>query len=128
MLIIFLAILTVLLFGATYALWKTFHINVAEFTAVVAGLTGIVAFAFLLVFVLVRIPVNAANKRAELDARYQALTYAVTQDSAKSVALAEDIADYNADVRKGRNLMHSFCSCMTYTFWDEVPLIEYGES
>ena len=128
MLIIFLAILTVLLFWATHALEKNFHNNAAVFTAVVAVLNGIVAFMFLLVFVLVRIPVNAANKRAELDARYQALTYAVTQDSAKSVALAEDIADYNADVRKGRNLMHSFCSCMTYTFWDEVPLIEYGES
>lgn len=126
MLILVLLVITVLLLAVAWFLYDHYHDIAAGFTAVAGVTAGIIALSFVIVLVKVRIPVNAANKRAEFDARYQALTYAVTQDSAKSVVLAEDIADYNADVRKGRNLMHSMLSCTTYTFWDEVPLIEYG--
>lgn len=126
MLILVLLVITVLLLAVAWFLYDHYHDIAAGFTAVAGVTAGIIALSFVIVLVKVRIPVNAANKRAEFDARYQALTYAVTQDSAKSVVLAENIADYNADVRKGRNLMYSMLSCTTYTFWDEVPLIEYG--
>ncbi|MBQ4466093.1 MAG: hypothetical protein II916_09050 [Oscillospiraceae bacterium] len=77
---------------------------------------------------MVRLPINVTNKRAELETRYEILTKAMEQDASKSVVLAEDIAEYNAEVLQGRNKMRSIFSCTTYVFWDEIPLIEYGET
>ena len=126
MLILGLFIITALLFVVTWLLYDCCHDAAAAVTAITGIVAGIIALSFCVEFVMVRLPINVTNKRAELETRYEILTKAMEQDASKSVVLAEDIAEYNAEVLQGRNKMRSIFSCTTYVFWDEIPLIEYG--
>lgn len=128
MLILGLFIITVLLFVGARLLLDCCHDTAAEVTAATGIVAGSIALLFGMVFVIVRLPINVTNKRVELETRYEILTKAMEQDTSKSVVLAEDIAEYNAEVLQGRNEMRSIFSCTTYAFWDEIPLIEYGET
>jgi hypothetical protein len=128
MLILGLFIITALLFVGTWLLYVRCHDTAAVVTAITGVVAGIIALSFVVKFVMVRLPINVTNKRAELETRYAILTKAMEQDASKSVVLAEDIAEYNAEVLQGRNKMRSIFSCTTYVFWDEIPLIEYGET
>lgn len=128
MLILGLFIITALLFVGAWLLYDRCHDTAAEVTATTGIVVGIIALLLGMVFVIVRLPINVTNKRVELETRYEILTEAMEQDASKSVVLAEDIAEYNAEVLQGRNKMHSIFSCTTYAFWDEIPLIDYGET
>lgn len=128
MLILSLFIIIALLFVGAWLLCERGYDAAAEVTVATGIVTGIIALLFGMVFVKVRLPINVTNKRVELETRYEILTKAMEQDASKSVVLAEDIAEYNAEVLQGRNEMRSIFSCTTYAFWDEIPLIEYGET
>ena len=127
MLILGLLIITALLFAAAWLLHDHCHDTAAEVTALTGVITGVILLLFVVGLVKYRLPLNVTNKRVELETRYEIMTKAMEQDVSKSVVLAEDIAEYNAEVLQGRNKMHSIFSCTTYVFWDEIPLIEYGD-
>ena len=127
MLILGLLIITALLFAVAWLLHDHCHDTAANISATIGLTVGIITLMLVLSLVKYRLPLNVTNKRVELETRYEILTKAMEQDVSKSVVLAEDIAEYNAEVLQGRNKMHSIFSCTTYVFWDEIPLIEYGD-
>lgn len=118
----------VLCFVLTAVFWRFYSDALAMFFVTV-GVAFIVAIICAVVLLLsVRLPSGVSDKRIDVETRYSSLTYALTLDESKRALLAGDIAAYNSEVLQGRSKLHNIWLCdYQYPFWDEMPLIKYGE-
>ena len=110
-------------------LWKHCYDDAPAILAAVSALLfAAAAFVCGTLLLSVRLPSGVSDKRIDVETRYSSLTYALTLDESKRALLAGDIAAYNSEVLQGRSKLHNiWLRDYQYPFWDEMPLIEYGE-
>ena len=92
---------------------------------IVAAISDIMAFVFIILFAGAHIPAFANAERIQLEEQRNAIVYAIGSNNGNIVGLTSDISDYNASILKGRMYRSSaWTKNLTYDFYDELELIE----
>ena len=87
--------------------------------------TSIIMFCMVIECVAVHIPIVRKQKLAEYEQTYSAISQMINNNDNAVITLSSQIAEYNADVLKGRMMQDNILvSCLDYDFYYDLPLIE----
>ena len=128
--IIFIMILITVLISLLASV--TLNNNKFEIIGVISILLGIgvgvITFIMIVVVITVHIPINRNQKLAEYEQTYSAISQMINNNDNAVVTLTSQIAEYNANVLKGRMMQDNILfSCLDYDFYYDLPLIELKE-
>ncbi len=86
---------------------------------------SVITFIMITVVIAVHIPINRKQKLTEYEQTYYVITQMIDNDDKAVITLTSQIAEYNADVLKGRMRQDSkMLSILDYDFYYDLPLIE----
>ena len=90
-----------------------------------AIVVGVIMFIMVIECVSVHTPIVRKQKLAEYEQTYSAISQMINNNDNAVVTLTSQIAEYNADVLKGRMMQDNILfSCLDYDFYYDLPLIE----
>ena len=108
--------------------WKTeFHnLFLIPIASLLLSIVAIcIAIALFCEHLTVTIPPLKQAKYIYYEEQYNTLTHAINYDAKNIITLSGDIAEYNAEILKGRLMMDNFItSYVTYDFFYDLDLIE----
>ena len=126
MIIVLLLLILAIIFGVVF--WKTeFHdlflVPIASLSLCIVAIC--IAIVLFCEHLTVTIPPLKQAKYIYYEEQYNTLTHAINYDSNNIITLSGDIAEYNAEILKGRLMMDNFItSYVTYDFYYDLNLIE----
>ena len=86
---------------------------------------GVITFIMIAAAIAVHIPINRKQKLTEYEQTYYVITQMIDNNDKAVITLTSQIAEYNADVLKGRMMQDSkMLSILEYDFYYDLPLIE----
>ena len=86
---------------------------------------SIITFAMLCDCISVHIPICRKQKLVEYEQTYSVISQMINNNDNAVITLSSQIAEYNADVLKGRMVQDSkMLSILDYDFYYDLPLIE----
>lgn len=126
MIIIFTALITILLFVGAAKLCFSYSHDTIGFTLFILGLFAACALLVMVIgFIGCRLPMVRNRKLAEYQQTYYTITQTISNDDNAVFTLTSQIAQYNADVLKGRMMQDStWFGVLDYDFYYDLPLIE----
>lgn len=83
------------------------------------------AFRTLSLGLIIAMPVFESQEKIELEETYTTLDYMLKSDKSNCIVLSKEISEYNASVKRGRELLNNFwLKDYQHKFWNDMPLIE----
>ena len=126
MIIFIMILITVLLSLLTFVAWNNYKFEIIGPLSCLLGiLVGAITFIMIIVAIVVHIPINRKQKLTEYEQTYSAISQMINNNDNAVITLTSQIAEYNADVLKGRMMQDSkMLSILDYDFYYDLPLIE----
>jgi predicted RND superfamily exporter protein len=88
-------------------------------------IVGVITSIMIVVAIVIHIPINRKTKLTEYEQTYYVITQMIDNNDKAVITLTSQIAEYNADVLKGRMMQDSkMLSILDYDFYYDLPLIE----
>lgn len=88
-------------------------------------IAGVITFIMIADIIEVHTPINRKKKLTEYEQTYYVITQMIDNNDKAVITLTSQIAEYNADVLKGRMMQDSkMFSILDYDFYYDLPLIE----
>lgn len=129
MIIFIMILITVLLSLLAFVTLNNYKFEGIGLILVILGVVvGVITFIMIIAFIAVRIPINRKQQLAEYEQTYYVITQMIDNNDNAVITLTSQIAEYNADVLKGRMMQDSkMLSILDYDFYYDLPLIELKE-
>lgn len=115
-----------LLFGViAFKLFSTYHDVMFGICFTVSLLSTMVVIIMAVEAVKVQIPYFRKTELFKYEHQYNSIMYAFDANPNNMIILADDVADYNSEVLKGRLLQDSvWLGILNYDFYYDLPIIE----
>ena len=128
MIIFIMILITVLLFLVAYVGLDSYSFEIVGMISVLLGIiVGVITSIMIIVAIIVHIPINRKQELTEYEQTYYVITQMIDNNDNAVITLTSQIAEYNADVLKGRMMQDSkMLSILDYNFYYDLPLIELG--
>ena len=82
---------------------------------------GVLSLAAL---ITAKLPILELQEKIELEETYTTLDYMLKSDKNNYIVLSKEISEYNASVKRGREMLNSFWfKDYQYKFWNDMLLI-----
>jgi len=126
MIIFIMILITVLLFLLAFIALNNYVFEIAGMISLILGIVvGTITFIMIIGAIMVRIPINRKRQLTEYEQTYYVITQMIDNDDKAVITLTSQIAEYNADVLKGRMMQDSkMLSILDYDFYYDLQLIE----
>lgn len=126
MIIFIMILITVLLSLVAYVGLNSYSFEIIGFISVSLGiLVGVITSIMIIVAIVVHIPINRKQELTEYEQTYYVITQMIDNNDNAVITLTSQIAEYNADVLKGRMMQDSkMLSILDYDFYYDLQLIE----
>lgn len=125
LIMIFVIVLLVLLAIAGLNSYKSVFETIGIISCALGIIAGILTFCMIFVAISVRVPIIRKQKLVEYEQSYYTITQMIGNNNNDVVTLTNHVAQYNADVLKGRMMQDSkLFSVFDYDFYYDLPLIE----
>lgn len=97
-------------------------------SSILALFAGVITFVMIVVIIAVHTPINRKRQLTEYEQTYHVITQMIDNNDKAVITLTSQIAEYNADVLKGRMMQDSkMLSILDYDFYYDLPLIELNK-
>lgn len=128
MIIFIMILITVLLSLVAYVGLNDYSFEIVGIISLILGIiAGVITFGMIIVAIVVHIPINRKQELTEYEQTYYVITQMIDNNDNAVITLTSQIAEYNADVLKGRMMQDSkMFSILDYDFYYDLPLIELG--
>lgn len=128
MIIFIMILITVLLSLVAYVGLNDYSFEIVGIISLILGIiAGVITFVMIIVAIVVHIPINRKQELTEYEQTYYVITQMIDNNDNAVITLTSQIAEYNADVLKGRMMQDSkMFSILDYDFYYDLPLIELG--
>lgn len=126
MIIFIMILITVLLSLVAYVGLNSYSFEIIGFISVSLGiLVGVITSVMIIEAIIVHIPINRKQELTEYEQTYYVITQMIDNNDNAVITLTSQIAEYNADVLKGRMMQDSkMLSILDYDFYYDLQLIE----
>ena len=126
MIIFIMILITVLLFLVAYVGLDSYSFEIVGMISVLLGIIGgVITSIMIIVAIIVHIPINRKQELTEYEQTYYVITQMIDNNDKAVITLTSQIAEYNADVLKGRMMQDSkMLSILDYDFYYDLQLIE----
>lgn len=126
MIIFIMILITALLSLLAFATLNNYKFETIGFISLILGIiTGVITLIMIIAAISVHTPINRKLQLTEYEQTYQVITQMIDNDDKAVITLTSQIAEYNADVLKGRMMQDSkMLSILDYDFYYDLPLIE----
>ena len=126
MIIFIMILITVLLSLLAFVTLNNYKFEIISLTSLLlAIIASVITFIMIVVAIAVHIPINRKQQLTEYEQTYYVITQMIDNDDKAVITLTSQIAEYNADVLKGRMMQDSkMLSILEYDFYYDLPLIE----
>ena len=126
MIIFIMILITVLLFLVAYVGLDSYSFEIVGMISVLLGIiVGVITSIMIIVAIIVHIPINRKQEVTEYEQTYYVITQMIENNDKAVITLTSQIAEYNADVLKGRMMQDSkMLSILDYDFYYDLQLIE----
>ena len=126
MIIFIMILITVLLSLLAFVTLNKYIFEIVGMTSVILVIVaGTITFIMITVAIVVHIPINRKQQLTEYEQTYYVITQMIDNNDKAVITLTSQIAEYNADVLKGRMMQDSkMLSILDYDFYYDLPLIE----
>jgi len=126
MIIVIMFLATVLLGVITWATYWKFETEIiCCISLLLTVISGIITTFMLISCIFVHIPFCKNQRLIEYEQKYITITQAINTDVSNIIILADQIAEYNSDILKGRMMQDSkYFNVLNYDFYYDLPLIE----
>lgn len=126
MIIFIMILITVLLSLVAYVGLNSYSFDIlGEVFCLLAIIAGVITSIMIIVAITVHIPINRKQELTEYEQTYYVITQMIDNNEKAVITLTSQIAEYNADVLKGRMMQDSkMLSILDYDFYYDLPLIE----
>ena len=122
---IFVCITVLLIVGAVMFCSRYDFETIGFICLLLSLITGVVTTIMIIVAVTCHIPFNRNQKLTEYQQTYYAITQVISNNDNAVITLTSQIAEYNANVLKGRMMQDSkMLGIFDYDFYYDLPLIE----
>ena len=128
MIIFIMILITVLLSLVAYVGLNDYSFPIVGIISLISGIVvGVITSIMIIVAIIVHIPINRKQELTEYEQTYYVITQMIDNNDKAVITLTSQIAEYNADVLKGRMMQDSkMLSILDYNFYYDLPLIELG--
>ena len=126
MIIFIMTLITVLLSLLAFVTLNGYEFETIGIISLLLTITaGVITFIMITQIIVVHTPINRKKKLTEYEQTYYVITQMIDNDDKAVITLTSQIADYNADVLKGRMMQDSkLLSILDYDFYYDLQLIE----
>lgn len=94
-------------------------------SCILGVVVGVITFIMIIDAIVVHVPISRKQKLTEYEQTYFAISQMINNNDNAVVTLTSQIAEYNANVLKGRMMQDSkMLSILEYDFYYDLPLIE----
>ena len=126
MIIFIMILITVLLFLVAYVGLDSYSFEIVGMISVLLGIiVSVITSIMIIVAIIVHIPINRKQELTEYEQTYYVITQMIDNNDKAVITLTSQIAEYNADVLKGRMMQDSkMLSILDYDFYYDLQLIE----
>lgn len=126
MIIFIMILITVLLSLVAYVGLNDYSFEIVGIISLILGIiAGVITFGMIIEAIIVHIPINRKQELTEYEQTYYVITQMIDNNDNAVITLTSQIAEYNADVLKGRMMQDSkMLSILDYDFYYDLPLIE----
>ena len=126
MIIFIMILITVLLFLVAYVGLDSYSFEIVGMISVLLGIiAGVITSIMIIEAIVVHIPINRKQELTEYEQTYYVITQMIDNNDNAVITLTSQIAEYNADVLKGRMMQDSkMLSILHYDFYYDLQLIE----
>lgn len=126
MIIFIMILITVLLSLVAYVGLNDYSFEIVGMISLLSGIVvGVITSIMIIVAIVVHIPINRKQELTEYEQTYYVITQMINNNDNAVITLTSQIAEYNADVLKGRMMQDSkMLSILDYDFYYDLPLIE----
>lgn len=126
MIIFIMILITVLLSLVAYVGLDSYSFEIVGMISVLLGIiAGVITSIMIIVAIVVHIPINRKQELTEYEQTYYVITQMIDNNDNAVITLTSQIAEYNADVLKGRMMQDSkMLSILDYDFYYDLQLIE----
>lgn len=125
--IIFIMILIIVLLSlVAYVGLDSYSFEIVGMISVLLGIiAGVITSLMIIEAIIVHIPINRKQELTEYEQTYYVITQMIDNNDKAVITLTSQIAEYNADVLKGRMMQDSkMLSILDYDFYYDLQLIE----
>ena len=128
MIIFIMILITVLLSLVAYVGLNDYSFPIVGIISLISGIVvGVITSIMIIVAIIVHIPINRKQELTEYEQTYYVITQMIDNNDKAVITLTSQIAEYNADVLKGRMMQDSkMLSILDYNFYYDLLLIELG--
>lgn len=99
--------------------------TVSIISLLLAIISSVITFIMIAVIIAVHTPINRKRQLTEYEQTYYVITQMIDNNDKAVITLTSQIAEYNANVLKGRMMQDSkLLSILDYDFYYDLPLIE----
>lgn len=126
MIIFIMILITVLVSLLASVTLNSYKFEIISFISLLLGIVaGVITFIMIVVAIAVHTPINRKRQLTEYEQTYHVITQMIDNNDKAVITLTSQIAEYNADVLKGRMMQDSkMLSILDYDFYYDLPLIE----
>ena len=126
MIIFIMILITVLLSLVAYVGLNDYSFPIVGIISLLSGIVvGVITSIMIIVAITVHIPINRKQELTEYEQTYYVITQMIDNNDKAVITLTSQIAEYNADVLKGRMMQDSkMLSILDYDFYYDLQLIE----
>ena len=126
MIIFIMILITVLLSLLAFVTLDNYRFEAFGLTSLLLGIVaGVITVIIIAMAISVHMPINKKQKLTEYEQTYYVITQMIDNNDNAVITLTSQIAEYNADVLKGRMMQDSkMLSILDYDFYCDLPLIE----
>ena len=126
MIIFIMILITVLLSLVAYVGLNDYSFPIVGIISLLSGIVvGVITSIMIIVAIRVHIPINRKQELTEYEQTYYVITQMIDNNDKAVITLTSQIAEYNADVLKGRMMQDSkMLSILDYDFYYDLQLIE----
>lgn len=126
MIIFIMILITALVFSLAFVTLNNRKFETIGLISVVLAIVASVSTVCLIVTaIIVHIPTNRKQQLTEYEQTYYVITQMINNNDNAVITLTSQIAEYNADVLKGRMMQDSkMLSILDYDFYYDLQLIE----
>ena len=126
MIIFIMILITVLLSLLAFVTLDNYKFETIGFISLLLTIiAGVITFIMIAEIIAVHTPINRKKKLTEYEQTYYVITQMIDNNDKAVITLTSQIAEYNADVLKGRMMQDSkMFSILDYDFYYDLPLIE----
>ena len=122
---IFVCITVPLIIGAVMFYPRYDFETIGSICLLLSIITGVITAIMIISAISCHIPFNRNRKLTEYQQTYYAITQVISNNDNAVITLTSQIAEYNANVLKGRMMQDSkMLGIFDYDFYYDLPLIE----